>query len=352
MGIIGLMCKSDMLKSFKEVQALEAAFDTRNRGTRMVPLDRIVGSVGRYHDFDERFRIRSHLPAERLEKIKNKMRTGGALPPVKLYLIKNEYYVLDGNHRIAAAKELGHTEIKALVTEFIPSKGSMENLLYREKADFDDQTQLPYAIELTDFGQYEHLLRQISWHRDYLEDETAQPVTIQQAAQDWYETIYRPLIAILRKARLIEHFPGRTLADLFTFISVHQWEKKDHGLRYGIGISELLPKNMEDFRKKMAELKETEYPEMLREIIAFVLINASAKKEFRLVDKLFNLEEVREVHSVHGSVDVIAKIVLKRDLVSSDAETIGDFVHNKIRQISGVVSTQTLIPGYSKEKNH
>jgi hypothetical protein len=42
--------------------------------------------------------------------------------------------------------------------------------------------------------------------------------------------------------------------------------------------------------------------------------------------------------------------VLKRDLVSSDAETIGDFVHKKVRQISGVVSSQTLIPGYSKQK--
>jgi DNA-binding Lrp family transcriptional regulator len=82
---------------------------------------------------------------------------------------------------------------------------------------------------------------------------------------------------------------------------------------------------MEEFRKKMAQLKESEYPEMLREITAFVLINASAKKEIRLVDKLFKLEEVQEVHSVHGSVDVIAKIILKRDLVSSDAETIGDF---------------------------
>ncbi|MEJ2102897.1 MAG: Lrp/AsnC ligand binding domain-containing protein [Desulfobacterales bacterium] len=340
-----------MLKSFKEVQNQEAAFDTRDRGIRMVSLDRIVGSVGRYHDFDERFRIRPHLPAERLEKLKNKMRMGKALPPVKLYLIKDEYYALDGNHRIAAAKELGHGEIKAQVTEFIPSKGSLENLLYREKAGFDDQTRLPYTIELTDFGQYEHLMRQISRHRDFLENGTSQPVTIPQAAKDWYETIYCPLIAIIRKGRLIDHFPGRTLADLYTFISVHQWERKDPGLRYGIGISELVPKNMEDFRRKMAQLKETEYPEMLREITAFVLINVSAKKEFRLVDKLFNLEEVKEVHSVHGSVDVIAKIVLKRDLVSSDAETIGDFVHNKIRQISGIVSTQTLIPGYSKQKN-
>jgi hypothetical protein len=341
-----------MLKSFKEIQEQEAAFDTRDRGIRMVPLDQIVGSVGRYHDFDERFRIRSHLPPERLEKIKDKMRTGRMLAPVKLYLIKTEYYALDGNHRIAAAKELGYTEIKAQVTEFIPSRGSLENLLHREKVGFDDETQLPYAIELTDFGQYDYLMRQISRHRDYLENETARPVTVQQAAKDWYETIYRPLIAIIRKGRLIEHFPGRTLADLYTFISVHQWDKKDRGLRYGIGISELVPKNMEEFRRKMAQLKETEYPDMLREITAFVLINASAKKEIRLVDKLFSLEEVKEVHSVHGSVDVIAKIVLRRDLVTSDAETIGDFVHNKIRQISGVVSTQTLIPGYSKQKNN
>ena len=114
-----------MLKSFKKIQAQEAAFDTRDRGTRMVPLDRIVGSVGRYNDFDDRFRIRSHLPAERLEKIKNQMRAGKTLSPVKLYQIKNEYYALDGNHRIAAAKELGYSEIRAHIIEFIPSKDSM-----------------------------------------------------------------------------------------------------------------------------------------------------------------------------------------------------------------------------------
>ena len=340
-----------MLKSFKEVQKNEGAYETRDRGIRSVRLANIVGSVGRYNDFDERFRIRSHVPVERLEKIKNRMRSGKILPPVKLYQIKNEYYALDGNHRIAAANELGYDEIQAKVTEFIPSKGSLENLLYREKAEFDDQTQLPHTIELTDFGQYELLLEQISQHRKYLAGKSAGPVSLPEAAKDWYATVYQPLVAIIKKGHLIEHFPGRTLADLYTFISVHQWEKNDHGLRYGIGISQLVPKTMEAFRKKMAKLKETEYPEMLREITAFVLINVAAKKEIRLVDKLFKLDEVKEVHSVHGSVDVIAKIVLKRDLVSSDAETIGDFVHNKIRQLGGVVSSQTLIPGYSKQKD-
>jgi len=339
-----------MLKSFREIQEQEAAFDTRDRGTCMIPLERIVGSVGRYHDFDEQFRIRPHLPAERLEKIKSKMRAGKRLPPVKLFQIKNEYYALDGNHRIAAANELGYDEILAQVLEFIPSKGSRENLLYREKARFDDRTRLADAIELTDFGQYEHLIEQITRHRDYLEKETAARIGFQKAAKDWHETIYEPLIAIIKKGDLIKHFPGRTLADLYTFISVHLWERKDHGLSYGIGISKLVPKNMEEFRKKMAKLKETEYPEMLREITAFVLINVSAKKDVRIVDKLIKLEEVKEAHSVHGNVDIILKIVLKRDLVSSDAETIGDFVQNKVRQFSGVLSTQTLIPGYSKVK--
>ncbi len=341
-----------MVKSFKEIQKQEAAFDTRDRGIREVPLDRIVGSVGRYHDFDQKFRIGPHLPLERLEKIKKLMRKGKSLPPVKLYQIKNEYYALDGNHRIAAANELGYAEIRAHLIEFIPSKGSLENLIYREKTVFDDHTELPYTIELTDFGQYQHLIDQISKHRKFIERETEAVVTIQKAAKDWYKTIYHPLVAIIKKGDLIEHFPGRTLADLYAFISVHQWDRSDRGLRYGIGISKLVPKDMEEFRRKMAPLKESEYPEMLREITAFVLINASAKKELRLVDKLFKLEEVQEAHSVHGSVDVIAKIVLKRDLVSSDAETIGDFVHNKIRQISGVISTQTLIPGYSKQKKN
>ena len=339
-----------MLKSFKEVQKKEAAYETRDRGIRSVALEQIVGSVGRYHDFDERFRIRSHVPVERLDKIKSRMREGRVLPPVKLYQVKKDYYALDGNHRIAAANELGYDEIQAKVTEFIPSKGTLENLLYREKAKFDDQTQLPHTIELTDFGQYEHLIDQISQHLEFLAKEGTEPVTLPDAAKDWYDTIYRPLIVIIKKGNLIEHFPGRTLADLYTFITVHQWDRHDQGLRYGIGISQLVPKTMEAFRSKMAKLKETQYPEMLREIIAFVLINVEAKKEIRLVDKLFKLDEVKEVHSVHGNVDVIAKIVLKRDLVSSDAETIGDFVHNKIRQISGVISSQTLIPGYSQQK--
>ena len=114
--------------------------------------------------------------------------------------------------------------------------------------------------------------------------------------------------------------------------------------------SKYIMTNMEEFREKMASREKVDYPEMLREITAFVLMNVDARQELRIVEKLSALEEVKEVHAVHGSVDIIAKIILIRDLLSSDAEVIGQFVHGKVRQIQGVVSTQTLIPSRSEIK--
>ena len=338
-------------KSFQENQQREAAFDSRDRGIRMIPLDRIVGSVGRYKDFDTRFRIRPHMPVERLEAIKRALKEGRTLPPVKLYKIKKEYYVLDGNHRIAALKEAGVDEVRARILEFIPSKNSLDNLLNREKTEFDDLTRLPADIELTEPGQYGHLLRQIEQHRRFLQTQTAAEMPLPDAALDWYRSIYLPLLEIIKNGRLLGHFPGRTLADLFVYISVHQWEQAERKMSYGIGITSLVPQDMEAFRSKMATMEKGEYPDMLREITVFVLMTVEARREKRVIDKLIHLDEVKEFHSVHGTVDILAKIVLQRNLVMSDAETIGDFVHTMIRQIPGVSSTQTLIPGFSHVKD-
>jgi len=141
------------MKSFQEQLQKEEAFEYVKRGTRVVPVDQIVGSVGRYRDFDGTFSLKSHLPRERLDKIRQAMLAGKSLPPVDLYQIKDEFYVLDGNHRIAAAKGLGRSEIAARIVEFIPSKDTLENVLYRERSDFYSKTGLPFSIELTEVGQ-------------------------------------------------------------------------------------------------------------------------------------------------------------------------------------------------------
>ena len=185
-------------KSFKDDQQKESAFETINRGIRRVALDQIIGSVGRYKDFDTKFRPKHHLAADRYIRIKQALRQGRTLPPVKLYQIKDKFYALDGNHRIAAAKELSHTDIQAHIVEFIAAKKTLENILYYQLARFSEKTGLPYRITLTEVGQYENLLDQISAHQAHLETSDTEQIEFGQAAKDWYETIYRPLISIIR----------------------------------------------------------------------------------------------------------------------------------------------------------
>jgi hypothetical protein len=341
--------KASEVKSFKEKQNKEEAFEYVKRGTRTIPIDQIVGSVGRYRDFDGTFRPRSHLPPERFDNIREILRAGKSLPPVDLYQIKNEFYVLDGNHRIAAAKELGRSEIKARIVEFIPSKDTLENIVYRERGDFYTKTGLPFSIELTEVGQYGYLLRQVAEHQRCREQKLAKAVSFQEAAEDWYKRIYWPLASMIKNGGLHKSFPKRTVADLYAYVSYHQWER-ERPREYGIGLSKYITNSMEEFGEKMADKKKVDYPEMLREMTAFILMNVEAKHDLRIVEKLFALEEVKEVHAVHGSVDIIAKIVLTRDLLSSDAEVIGQFVHSRIRRTQGVLSTQTLIPSHSEVK--
>ena len=337
------------MKSFKEQQQAEAAYDSHDRGIRSVALDRIAGSVGRYKDFDNQFRLRQPASSERLQWIKNAMRQGRNLGPVKLYQIKNEFYVLDGNHRIAAAKELGQDEILAHIVELVPTDNSLQSILYRERAEFADRTKLPVEINVTEVSQYAHLMDQISEHKGFLLRAGERTVTFEDAALDWYKTIYRPLCSIINKGRLSDSFPERTIADLYAYITLHQW-KEGRKRRYGIGIGKFIKDDMEAFRKKMDELKDREYPEMKQGITVFILMSVQAKKEIKLMEKIYELGPVREIHSVHGDVDLLVKVELTRDLVSSDAEVISQFVHEKIRQIPGVVSTTTLIPGISKIK--
>ncbi|MCF8061172.1 MAG: Lrp/AsnC ligand binding domain-containing protein [Deltaproteobacteria bacterium] len=341
--------RPDQAKSFDQDQWREGAFEKIQRGKQRVPLERIVGSVGRYHDFDSRFRPKQHVASERYEDIKKALRAGHQLPPVKLFQIKDEYYVMDGNHRIAAAKALGHQDIEAAIVEFIPSKNILENVLYRQRARFSEKTGLPYNITLTEVGKYDYLLKQVADHHAHLVETRGESVTYAGAAMDWYEHIYRPLLSIIRKGDLLKLFPGRTLDDLYAYISYHQWEET-RTRRYGIGIDHLIPDDMEAFREKMVNRFENEYPEMLRKITAFVLFNVRARHERRILEKLFSLKEVREAHSIHGNVDILAKIELKRNLLSSDSEIISGFVHEQLRRIPGVISTQTLIPGQSMIK--
>ncbi|MFT5702305.1 MAG: hypothetical protein ACI8ZB_005222 [Desulforhopalus sp.] len=335
--------------NFNVRQEKEKAYEAVERGTLMVPLEKIVGSVGRYHDFDNQFKTQHSKRDERLHGILKALREGKNLPPIALYQIKEDFFILDGHHRFKAARELGHTHIRSRIVELLPSKNTFENNLYNEKIQFRDKAGLADSIDLTEPGQFNHLEWQITEHQKYLSVKNNANTTFKEAAADWYSSIYKPLHSLVKNSHLVQSFPRRTVDDLYLYISVHQWEKGKKR-KYGIGVDKLIPTDMEAFREKMSTHKEQEYPEMKREITVFVLLNIEGKYEQQIIDKLLALNEVQEVHAIHGSIDILTKIILMRDLLSSDAELISQFIQSTIRQWKGVVSSQTLIPGISRVK--
>ncbi len=337
--------------SFNEQQAQEEDVEFIDHGVKTIDLDHIIGSVGKYHDFDSQFRPKKHVIGKRFLDIKKAMREGKPLTPVKLYQIRDNYYVLDGNHRVAAAKELGRFDILANVVELLSSKNTMENLLYIERIKFYKETQLSEKIDLTEVGKYNFLEKQIKKHKSHLTNISGKETDLVKAAKDWYNTIYTPLTTIINNGKLIRYFPKRSVGDLYTYISYHHWERTS-GRRYGIGIDRLIPRSMEAFRTAMLEKNTPDYPEMKRSITAFIMININTSTEIKIIDKLFALDEVQEVHSVHGIIDILVKIVLKRDFLASDAEIIAEFVDQHIRRISGINRTQTVIPGISRVKEN
>lgn len=88
-----------------------------------VEVARISGSVGRCLDFDHAFLPVVRSLEERWKKVDRAFVEGRLLPPVELYKLGEEYFVLDGNHRVSVARFRGVYAIDALVTEFVVSCG-------------------------------------------------------------------------------------------------------------------------------------------------------------------------------------------------------------------------------------
>ena len=91
--------------------------DTRaHGGIKLVPVEKIRGSINRCHDFDADFRPLQEYTKERWVNIALAYSRDEGLPPVELVDLDDTYFVIDGHHRISVAKMLGQREIEAEVT--------------------------------------------------------------------------------------------------------------------------------------------------------------------------------------------------------------------------------------------
>jgi hypothetical protein len=90
----------------------------RDAGEQFIPIASIVGSVdGASQLFDRNFRPVSERARARLNSVLVAMRQGEPLPPIEVYAWRGRYYVLDGHHRVAAARALRSDFISAHVIE-------------------------------------------------------------------------------------------------------------------------------------------------------------------------------------------------------------------------------------------
>jgi hypothetical protein len=113
---------SNRLLSFEEVRRALLANNRIHLGTKVVEVEKIVGTVGRRRDFDRSF-LPTRASAEgKWKRIDRAFHRAEDLPPVSLYKIRDSYFVLDGNHRVSVARYHGIQTIEAKVTEFFPAR--------------------------------------------------------------------------------------------------------------------------------------------------------------------------------------------------------------------------------------
>ena len=111
------------LLSFDDVRRGRLVAGNRlHRGTRVVGVDQIVGSMGRWRDFDRSFLPARASIAERWKHIDRAFQRGEDLPPVELYKLEEAYFVVDGHHRVSVARYHDVPTLEAAVAEFHPQR--------------------------------------------------------------------------------------------------------------------------------------------------------------------------------------------------------------------------------------
>lgn len=257
-----LSSQSDDLLSLQEVKSILKPTSESYLGMKAVPIAKIVGSEGRYRDFNRWFLPRHRHLKSRWTRVDMAHLESVTLPPVKLYEIGGVYFVRDGNHRVSVARSQGvefiDAEVVGLDTEIRLHPGMTrrelrEAVIAYERERFYETTGLkrlrPDAeITFTVTGRYDDLLAHINCHKYYLNLDKPQEIPYQEALLSWYDTVYRPIVDIIRERRMLAAFPGRTEADLYVWIS-RRWDelKRRYDPNYPIIAA------AEDFRRRFGK---------------------------------------------------------------------------------------------------
>lgn len=243
-----LTLSHDGLMSFEDAKRLLKPASQRFGGIEVVPIDRIVGSEGRYRDFDRSFLPRREHLKSRWASVDTAYYDDVLLPPVQLYLLGGAYFVRDGNHRISVARMKGQQFIDAEVTvlesalAIEPGMGiedlkrevlAFERRAFIERTDYERVTGDP-SLSFSEPGRYELIEEHVRVHKYFINQNRKDEIPFREALFSWHGEVYTPVILAIGEEGLLRAFPGRTESDLYLFL-VQRWD--DLKRKYGISQS-------------------------------------------------------------------------------------------------------------------
>ncbi|HBD96142.1 MAG: hypothetical protein A2015_07415 [Spirochaetes bacterium GWF1_31_7] len=236
--------QNNTLLSFHEVMKYVKVKNEAYRGLQCVKINEIVGSEGRYNDFNKEFLPKRRNLRQRWERVDEAHYQEKILPPIKLYKLGGVYFVRDGNHRVSVSKEQRREFIDAEVIEIktdivIQPDMTREDLLQivieHENKAFLEITRLDELRDVSDLhfsfpGRFDDILSHIHGHQYYLGIDSGKQITFNEAMLSWYDNLFMPIINEIKSENLLTRFPGRTESDLYVWIIRH-WDdlKKKYG---------------------------------------------------------------------------------------------------------------------------
>lgn len=226
--------KQDDLLVFDEVRKTLTLAHPDKELLKDIPLDSIVGTVSRYHDFNRQFYPLTDSDEDRWARVKELVELQG-LDPIEVYQVGDVYFVLDGNHRVSVARQLDAGTIQAYVKEFrapvdVNPEDNLEDVVLRlEHKELMEDTCLDeicpdVEIRVTLPGRYHEILQHVEVHRYFMGLEQEREIPLEEAVASWVNNVYLPAVQAIREQKVLEDFPERTETDLYLWLKKHQWE--------------------------------------------------------------------------------------------------------------------------------
>lgn len=203
----GTSGQDDLLDLEETIRRLKP-FSRHYVGTHPIPVDRIVGTEGRARDFDRRFVPRRREVVDRLRRVSEAF-PDGAFPPIDVFRLGEAYFVVDGHHRVAAARRKGVEHIDAEIIELrtdwtLPADADMALIVHVEQQRWFEETSglaeaLPdVRIRLSRTADYVEILENVQIHGFHLMTKEGRAVSAAEIARHWYDSIYAPVVEAAR----------------------------------------------------------------------------------------------------------------------------------------------------------